>query len=166
MLLGYARVRTCTGPVHGGGEFAQPPQSPDEYVDDAVGSVQFAPFDGLLEQGVGVMAGSLGLVQGGGECVPAEFANGCLAAPTASVGGVPADLDDAGALPRCDELGPSGWHGHGLGVTDQWSFVGISGQDDAHCPELFEASGDRVEGGAGRVSVLRATITRRPMSRA
>jgi hypothetical protein len=70
-------------------------------------------------------------------------------APTDSVGGVPAGLDDAGPLPRSDELGPSRWHGRGPGIAYQWSFVGVSGQDDARCSEFFEASGNRVEGGAG-----------------
>ncbi|MER6681544.1 hypothetical protein [Streptomyces olivaceoviridis] len=41
----------------------------DETVGDAVRGVQFAPFDGLLEQGIGVVASVLGLVQGGGEGV-------------------------------------------------------------------------------------------------
>lgn len=55
----------------GGGEFADASQPPDEDVGDAVRGVQFAPFDGLLEQGIGVVASALGLVQGGGEGVPA-----------------------------------------------------------------------------------------------
>lgn len=49
--------------THPSGEFADASQPPGEDVGDAVRSVQFAPSDGLLEQGIGVVASALGLVQ-------------------------------------------------------------------------------------------------------